>query len=75
MKEGPKRTTRIALRCTPTELKTIDKLAKKHELSIADFIRQSIIIALAGTADGTKWRHHYNKALETFNDNIPWSWN
>ena len=55
----PTRTSRIALRCTPNEQKKLEALARTYGLSLADFIRQAVIIAAAQSQTRRTWQLTY----------------
>jgi len=63
MRHSLERTTRIALRCTPKERKTIAKQAAKYGLSVSVFIRQAIMIATFHEPNAYEWRKHHNEAI------------
>jgi len=65
------RTTRIALRCTPTELDNIALLAAYYGLPTADFIRQAIVIAVSFRPLRHGWRLAHAKALDTADHDNP----
>jgi len=66
------RTTRIALRCTPTELVNINRLAASLGLDTAVFIRQAIVIAATKAKLQPSWRNAYYNAIGSENCVFPW---
>ena len=66
MRDRPERTTRIALRCTPKEHEVITKLASKYKLSVAEFVRQAILISVTMAPKPIRWRILHERARSAF---------
>jgi hypothetical protein len=67
------RSTRIQIRCTPTELANIAKYADFLNISIADLIRDSITMTLASKPDRFNWPKKLATAIAKFMNDYPWS--
>jgi hypothetical protein len=67
------RTTRIQLRCTPHEAQSINVLALNLGLSLADFIRDAVTIAVANDPDRSKWDRKLATAIMRIADRSPWT--
>lgn len=65
MNEKGKRMARICLRCTPDELFYLSALAERYGLTMADFIRQSTIIAASKYPNRILWRRVLTKSMES----------
>jgi len=69
----PTRTSRIALRCTPNEQKKLEALARTYGLSLADFIRQAVIIAATQSPTRRIWQVTYFDAIDKPNAETPFN--
>jgi hypothetical protein len=67
------RTTRIQFRCTPNEAANINVIALNLRLSLADFIRDAITIAVAKNPDRRKWDLLLATAIMKIADRSPWT--
>ena len=67
------RTSRIQLRCTPAETSNMNALARKLNISLADFIRDSVTIAVASNPNASQWDRKLATAIMRIADRSPWT--
>jgi hypothetical protein len=67
------RTTRLQVRCTPLERQSIDVMALNLGLSVANFVRDSVTIAVASDPDRTQWDRKLATAIMRIADRSPWT--
>ena len=66
-------TSRISIRCSGVERCRISLLAERYGLNVSDFIRESIVIAIAKVPDKQKWRRSVERAIQEFAEESPWT--
>ena len=67
------RTSRIQFRCTPVESAHINALANALDRSLADFVRDSITIAVANDPNRSQWDRKLATAIVRIADRSPWT--
>ena len=67
------RTTRIQIRCTPDEARHINALADALDRSLADFVRDSVTIAVSSDPNRSQWDRKLATAIMRIADRSPWT--
>ena len=67
------RTTRIQVRCTPNEAHNVNELALNLGLTLAEFVRDAVTIAVASNPDRNQWDRKLATAIMRIADRSPWT--